>query len=519
MTDHVTDRTEDFIALLAAASPIALWYLDEASGSVMYDYSGNSRDGTYVETEPDTLFLQDFAFGGGLAPPLTPTAGFWWFDGAAAAPYAAVADAAWMDDVVAVAAYLYPGTPEATDTGEFHPLVSRANSTDEAWSIGVQSQNPTSYPNYNVWPSFRITTDAGTVTLIAEIDAWVFECYTVGTWDGATARLYVNGIEYDSAALGGTLLAPAADIIIGADGDLATTYATGDIAWVSVYDTIPTVEEMRAAFRVSLGCLDGGLVTATGEADADVTPGSGIYGSVTETVTATGTATALGERPIDTDATVTASGSPDARTQIDHTVTANTGKVITATGAALMGKVYPGGVTGEATATGTASMSRWPTPGGGGGSGLEGIGVMASEAPRRLPPTAEERREVINDMMTAGTRRGESRTLRPISPVAAAPTVLSDGSGALQWYEDQFESSDALVGSYPLTYIPLPFSEDVEVNGLRVPRGRAWSRDDDSDYPYYLMVEDPALFFHGDGPWWVSVHYLWTTPPTVYIPT
>jgi hypothetical protein len=67
---------------------------------------------------------------------------------------------------------------------------------------------------------FRLKTDgdtgelkADTTTGTIETDVWI---HVLATWDGATMRLYKNGMEVGSLAKGGTLSAdPAAGVAIG----------------------------------------------------------------------------------------------------------------------------------------------------------------------------------------------------------------------------------------------------------------------------------------------------------------
>ena len=127
------------------------------------------------------------------------------------------------------------------------------------------------------------------------------------------------------------------------------------------------------------------------------------------------------------------------------------------------------------------------------------------EPPRRLPPTQVERADTIADTMTGGGAQGRSRTVRPIPPVAVntPPDLQAKASGSLPpFYEDQWIEATTDRSTYRLTYIPLPFGEDVQVNGIRVERSLAWVQSEG-----VLTVVNSDLFYVGDGPWWVSVHY------------
>ena len=130
------------------------------------------------------------------------------------------------------------------------------------------------------------------------------------------------------------------------------------------------------------------------------------------------------------------------------------------------------------------------------------------EPPRRLPLTDTERHGVTTEDMVAGTGRGGTRTARPIRHEESGIIPGSSMGGNLPpmaFAHDYYDAVDGdLPTQYATTHLPLSFSEDVEVNGLRVRRGDAWTREDDAQL---VVVQNPAAFYVGAAPWNVSIHY------------
>lgn len=186
-------------------TPLVYWRLGDASGTTMTDSSGNSRDGTYVNTPTlgaTGLISGDSDKGVG-------------FDGAN--DYAHIADAAWMDvTAITVEALIKPAT-----TG-LMSIIDRDNGTTER--MFQFRKNASDKLEAIVWrtsdgPFFL----AGATTLTA---GGTYHCAM--KYDGATStwKLLVNGVVDASTALAGSLKTGAYNVVVGASSSGGTLGGT-----------------------------------------------------------------------------------------------------------------------------------------------------------------------------------------------------------------------------------------------------------------------------------------------------
>ena len=89
---------------------------------------------------------------------------------------------------------------------------------------------------------------AGATGVNAQVDTWY---YVVNSWDGTTARVYVNGVERKQYALSSDNFSnkPAATTRIGASGDGTGYLFKGAIDEVRIYNRALTAEEVLASYR------------------------------------------------------------------------------------------------------------------------------------------------------------------------------------------------------------------------------------------------------------------------------
>jgi hypothetical protein len=210
---------------------VALWNFDEGSGTTAADSSGNGHDGTIsgaTWTSPGaegTGFCLDFDGQG------TNRVSVGTFD----VTGNAISIACWYK-------------ADNLDTPGNDPrLISKAigGSSEEHWFM-VSSSRVSGTKVLR----FRLKTDgttgelkADTATGNIELDVWT---HAAAVWDGATMRLYKNGVEVGSTAKGGTLSTdPAAKVSIGNQ-----PAETGDRPWdgliddVRIYDLALSMDEI-----------------------------------------------------------------------------------------------------------------------------------------------------------------------------------------------------------------------------------------------------------------------------------
>jgi hypothetical protein len=210
---------------------VALWNFDEGSGTTAADSSGNGHDGAIsgaTWTSPGaegTGFCLDFDGQG------TNRVSVGTFD----VTGNAISIACWYK-------------ADNLDTPGNDPrLISKAigGSSEEHWFM-VSSSRVSGTKVLR----FRLKTDgttgelkADTATGNIELDVWT---HAAAVWDGATMRLYKNGVEVGSTAKGGTLSTdPAAKVSIGNQ-----PAETGDRPWdgliddVRIYDLALSMDEI-----------------------------------------------------------------------------------------------------------------------------------------------------------------------------------------------------------------------------------------------------------------------------------
>lgn len=90
------------------------------------------------------------------------------------------------------------------------------------------------------------------------------------------------------------------------------------------------------------------------------------------------------------------------------------------------------------------------------------------------------------------------------------PDFINDGGDYTMWIDVAYLSGDGAPTEFATTHLPCLFSEDVEVNGLRVRRGVAWGRENGEAL---VRLWNPAAFYIGPSPWGVSIHYAYYVDP------
>lgn len=228
------------IVTLAAAGPAAAdilptgtWQFNEGSGTVAHDVSGHHNDGTI---SGDAAWTQG-RFGGGLA-----------FDGNTGVvdvPENPIFDS----PSVTVSAWVKaPGSP-----GDFKYIVAKGANGCLAASYGLYS-GPNGglefYAGYNGGASWTTSPDAGT-------GVWDGQWHSViGTYDGSTVRLYVDGVQVGSGTASPSGISygepNSNDLLIGNyDGCGGALDFTGLIDQVRVFNRALGPQEIHAAVTVS----------------------------------------------------------------------------------------------------------------------------------------------------------------------------------------------------------------------------------------------------------------------------
>lgn len=211
------------------SSLIGLWHFDEAPGSAMaMDSSGNGNHGTLVALDPNSVWVPDGRFGNALA--------------VEAAGYVVVPATTSIDRIVTqvtTSAWIYfEGT-----VVDYGTALSRQIGTtiDQHYHLSV-FQNE-GYPTSWVDP-------AGTARDRAEGKQPVSKgvwTHLAGTYDGATAILYVDGTPVDARAVTGPFDPDTTPLILGGNGNnqIVSELFPGRIDEVALYNRALTASEIQ----------------------------------------------------------------------------------------------------------------------------------------------------------------------------------------------------------------------------------------------------------------------------------
>jgi hypothetical protein len=221
------------------------WRLDDGTGTVAADSSGRGNDGVLHGLDANSAWV------GGRSQGALQTAHVGWVQVAPTPSIDAIVDrvtfSAWIDQ---------EGTISAADI--FGTALSRqiGTSQDQHYHLSLQLGRPTLF----------VTTDVGYVTPGAPDtvprDTWV---HLAGVYDGAIVRLYVNGAEVASEALTGTFLPDTTPVILGGNGNDASTVPTelfpGRIDELMLFSRALSANEIA---QLAAGAAFPGAATAAG---------------------------------------------------------------------------------------------------------------------------------------------------------------------------------------------------------------------------------------------------------------
>lgn len=232
----VTSRLTGYREVVLADTPLAYWKLDEASGTVAHDASGNDNHGTY--TNSPTLGVTGLMLDG---------------VGATAVQFSrASAETVSIGDL---SDFEFGGTAPFTveawvslttgpGSGEFYTVVQKyqpGGSPTRGWEMLAINGPQFSFQRRQDGATSHIVT-SGAVTIGTTY-------HVVVTYDGTTLTMYLNGAVVDTDATA-VSLSTGSDPLVIAGQDIDGDFMNGTIDEVSIYDRALTADEIGEHYAV-----------------------------------------------------------------------------------------------------------------------------------------------------------------------------------------------------------------------------------------------------------------------------
>ena len=222
-----------YSARVLGDSPQAYYRMGESAGTTMTDSSGNGYHGVYVNPT--------FGQAGALLAD-ADTAGSLNFAGAT--KYMHIPAAALQGAYSALSIELWMNTTQAA--GDYVSLVERGNATANGGFGLLLTTSPYAI-NWNIFTSTGIK-NLQSVASGLNNGQWH---YIVGTWDGSTLRVYIDGTLSNSGATTGTLgalaLSPHFGVRVG--GTLSYTGSLDEVAFYTSALSATQIAQRYAAGR------------------------------------------------------------------------------------------------------------------------------------------------------------------------------------------------------------------------------------------------------------------------------
>lgn len=218
----------DYADTVLADSPVGYWKLDETSGTTAVDSSGNGHNGTYTGPTLNTRFLSSAL--GTVAS----------FDGTNDRVTTAVLPAS--TGARSVEVWVIADTLSSQRAALCERFSGSGNPVEARLGVGPLFVGSSTnfylnrYPGSGSWVDVGSPNSTSTATLY----------HVVGTLDGTTMRLYVNGVEVATLASG--IAASSGEWYIGAAHTGGSPYWAGAIGHVAIYDTVLSPTRIAAHY-------------------------------------------------------------------------------------------------------------------------------------------------------------------------------------------------------------------------------------------------------------------------------
>ncbi|WP_066944441.1 LamG-like jellyroll fold domain-containing protein [Microtetraspora fusca] len=209
----------------AQPAPVASYALDEGSGTIVHDSSGNGNDGTVSQP-----LWEDGAFGQALAF-TDPTSSVTISDSPSLRPANGITVEAWVNP---------SSLASPTGNSSFWILSKKYGTSALSYGLTVLSG----------LAAFRVGTAPVTASRTLPPDTW---SHVAGTYDGSTVRLYVNGVEIANRSIVQTIAYDAQPLVLNPQSGGATV--KGRVDEVRIYDAALDAGGIQADMATSVNGL------------------------------------------------------------------------------------------------------------------------------------------------------------------------------------------------------------------------------------------------------------------------
>jgi hypothetical protein len=312
----VSTTTGDLTSGLLLAGPVGEWRFNDGSGTVVVDSSGNGQDGTYTGSGPTWVTGHDV---GALS-----------FDGNG--DYVTVPDNASFGLAISGTVSVWMAVGQAATTQ--YVVKKATNGTTDGWEIGLSSTTGKIFWRLNQKTSANTYRIESTTNYATNGATWQ---HVVGTYDGTTIKIYVNGTMETSAAGPASIATNSLKVSFAGESD-GYSAMKGLLDTITIFDYALTQAEVSALYSPSTPTLSlAGDSSSTSACAGSLTIAMALSAVVADVSTTVGAMTATYAPAGAASSTSTTSGVIRKSTPVSGTATSTSSTTGAVTNKAQLG--------------------------------------------------------------------------------------------------------------------------------------------------------------------------------------